>query len=75
MCAISLLDQSENTLMVPKPNYDFPLSQAKIWNSLPLEAQSEAKTISQFKSKYFIQEAHRKYWIYSILYIRSFNRT
>jgi len=53
--------------MVPKPNYDFPLSQAKIWNSLPLEGQSEAKTISQFKSKYFIQEAHRKYWIYSIL--------
>ena len=45
VCAISLLDQSENALMVPKPNYDFPLSQAKIWNSLPLEAQSEAKNI------------------------------
>ena len=67
MCAISLLDQSENRLMVSKPNYDFPLSQAKIWNSLSLEAQSKAKTISQFKRKYFIQETHRKYWIYSIL--------
>ena len=54
--SMTLRSESVNTLMVPKPNYEFSrksfsYSGAKLWNSLPLEIQS-SETILQFKSKY-----------------------
>ena len=54
--SMTLRSESVNTLMVPKPNYEFSrksfsYSGAKLWNSLPLEIQS-SESILQFRSKY-----------------------